>query len=86
MVEAQADFRVRMEDTQIEELCIRVGFPKTKCKRTVMRTHQDPRPHTNVTWDQLQRADPYFAQAAINLAHRYGYKDAIEYAIEGDDD
>jgi hypothetical protein len=61
-VEKQADWRFRMEDTPVAEICRRAGFPAENCQRNIERAYQAPRFHANVSWAQLRKADPYWAQ------------------------
>ncbi|EDQ85221.1 uncharacterized protein MONBRDRAFT_12159 [Monosiga brevicollis MX1] len=85
-VELHADWRFRMEDTPVAELCHRLSLPGSKCEQEHHAARRDQRFHANVTWGQLRRADPFWAQAARELAHRYGYADALVVAMDGEDD
>lgn len=61
-------------------------FPADKCHKKIDNARRAPRPHEDVTWEQLMAIDPHFTRAAMAMAHRYGYEDVIPAAIEGLDD
>lgn len=68
-------------------MCERTGlFPKEQCHKPIAQARRAPRPHDDVTWEQLKEADPHFAKAAMILAHRYGYDDVLPLMADGLDD
>eukprot|EP00730_Choanoeca_flexa_P006952 TRINITY_DN12252_c2_g2_i4.p1 TRINITY_DN12252_c2_g2~~TRINITY_DN12252_c2_g2_i4.p1 ORF type:complete len:362 (+),score=63.49 TRINITY_DN12252_c2_g2_i4:190-1275(+) len=85
LVEPQADWRYRMEDTPVLEICRRAGFGD-RCKEPPQPPKRADRPHANVSWSQLHQADPFFTREAMLMAQRYGYSDAIMPELEDDVD
>eukprot|EP00049_Salpingoeca_infusionum_P010633 m.183795 g.183795 ORF g.183795 m.183795 type:complete len:323 (+) comp14699_c0_seq1:168-1136(+) len=76
-IETYATLRVRAEDPlSVEIICKEAEFPVDVCsraKRLDTFVSANKRPHGTISWEQLFDIDPYFAEAAVQLASKYGY-------------
>eukprot|EP01147_Barroeca_monosierra_P004737 gene4737-8653_t len=87
MVEVYADRRFRTEDTTPKTLCLAAGFEIEQCEKQIKRlSNKAKRSHPEVTWEELYSVDKEFTQAAMRLAHKYGYDDIRKESTVWDND
>ena len=83
MIELVADWRFRVEDTPIAELCSRAALECDEAESAAPAAHRDAYPvargTTPFTWNELHNRDPDSTVLAQELAARYGY--ATEHGL-----